>query len=229
MWLGTPRYGKLISRPDDTFCAGARIKVGIDILGVEYRTGESSHRKFGHELWDIAKVLFISLAIVLPIRYFLAQPFIVRGASMEPTFENNEYLIIDEASYYFQEPQRGQVIVFRYPRDPQQFFIKRIVGLPGEEVIIRNGRVHIVNANTPEGFALDEHYLHPPDRGTFPDGGRKLGLDEYFVLGDNRDFSSDSRVWGVLSKDFIIGRALLRIWPFDRFGLLSRVSLLKLS
>ncbi len=172
----------------------------------------------GYELWDIMKVVFVSLVIVLPIRYFLVQPFIVRGASMEPTFEDSEYLIIDELSYYIREPERGEVVVFRYPRDPRQFFIKRIVGLPREEVDIKSGRVMILNAEHPSGFVVDESYLDPSNRATYPDVHRKLGMDEYFVLGDNRDFSSDSRIWGTLSKELITGRTLFRVWPPNRFG-----------
>ena len=171
--------------------------------------------------WEITKVLLVSLAIVLPIRYFLVQPFIVRGASMEPTFEDSEYLIVDEVSYYLRVPARGEVIVFRYPRDPSQFFIKRIIGLPGEEVDIKSGRVTIVNAEHPKGFVVDEAYLDPPNKPTYPDGERKLGLDEYFVLGDNRDFSSDSRVWGILPKKLITGRTLLRVWPPSRLGVVT--------
>ena len=174
--------------------------------------------RIGYELWDIMKVLFISLAIVLPIRYFLVQPFIVRGASMEPTFEDSEYLIIDELSYYIRQPGRGEVVVFRYPRDPRQFFIKRIIGLPGEEVDIKSGRVMILNAEHPSGFVMDESYLDPPNRATYPDVHRKLGMDEYFVLGDNRDFSSDSRMWGILPKKLITGRTLFRVWPLSRLG-----------
>ena len=97
--------------------------------------------RWGGELWEIIKVLLVSVAIVLPIRYFIAQPFIVRGASMEPNFENSEYLVIDEVSYYFRGPQRGEAIVFRYPRDPRQFFIKRVVGLPGEEIKIQENGI----------------------------------------------------------------------------------------
>jgi len=174
------------------------------------------------EAWELAKVVIISLAVVLPIRYFIVQPFIVRGASMEPNFENSEYLIIDEASYYFRGATRGEVIVFRYPRDPRQFFIKRVIGLPEEEIEIKNGRVKVINSASPKGFILEEPYLDPPARPTRPDVSVSLGEDEYFMLGDNRDFSSDSRLWGPLKKDFIVGRAALRAWPFNKFGVLAQ-------
>lgn len=174
-----------------------------------------------HEFWEIIRVLLVSLAIVLPIRYFIVQPFIVRGASMEPTFENKEYLVVDEVSYYFREPKRGEVIVFRYPRDPSQFFIKRIIGLPGEKVEIYSGRVKIVNPEFSDGFTLDEPYLDPPNHFTTPDTKITLGSSQYFVLGDNRDFSSDSRIWGTLERKFITGRVFFRAWPVTRLGFLT--------
>lgn len=177
--------------------------------------------RFLSEIWEIARVLLISAAVVLPIRYFIAQPFIVRGASMEPNFEDREYLIVDEISYYMRPPKRGEAIIFRYPKDPSQFFIKRIIGLPGEKIQIENGKVMISSSAYPEGFALDESYLDPPGRLTRPDGTYALGADDYFVLGDNRDFSSDSRIWGPLKRKFMVGRAFFRAWPASRFGILS--------
>ena len=178
-------------------------------------------RKWGHELWEIGKILAISIAIVLPIRYYVVQPFIVRGASMEPNFEDREYLVIDELSYQFRAPERGEAIVFRYPRSPRQFFIKRIIGLPGEEVEIKSGRVAIIGKKNPDGVVLDEPYLDPPNRSTHPDVTITLKENEYFVLGDNRDASSDSRIWGALERRFVMGRVLFRVWPPSRFGILS--------
>ena len=180
--------------------------------------------RWGGELWEIIKVLLVSVAIVLPIRYFIAQPFIVRGASMEPNFENSEYLVIDEVSYYFRGPQRGEAIVFRYPRDPRQFFIKRVVGLPGEEIKIQEGRIRVYNPSYPEGFTLVEPYLDPPQRATNPDVSAKLGEGEFFVLGDNRDFSSDSRIWGSLPKNLVVGRVFFRVWPFAKLGMAPNYS-----
>ena len=179
---------------------------------------ESGRNSMGKEVWEIVKVLLISLAIMLPVRYFIVQPFIVRGASMEPNFEDRQYLFVDELSYQLREPRRGEVIVFRYPRDPSQFFIKRIIGLPGEKIVIQEGRVHIVNKEYPQGFILNEKYLDPQNRATWPDFSITLDQDKYFVLGDNRDSSSDSRVWGTLPKKLIMGRVLFRAWPLAKIG-----------
>lgn len=179
----------------------------------------------GIELWGIAKLFLIALAIVLPLRYYIAQPFIVRGASMEPNFEDKQYLIIDELTYQIREPKREETVVFRYPKDPQEFFIKRVIGLPGETVKIKDGEVRIKNSVYPDGFVLKQPYLDPPNHPTYPDTKLTLGSDEYFVLGDNRDFSSDSRIWGAVPKKNIIGRAYLRAWPPSRAGLVPDYSI----
>lgn len=173
--------------------------------------------RFFDDAWEIVRVLLISLAIVVPIRYFIVQPFVVRGASMEPNFIDRQYLVIDEASYYFRAPLRGEVIVFRYPRDRNQFFIKRIIGLPGETIAIANGRVTITNTRYPEGFVLQESYLNAISM-KYPDVLAALGMNEYFVLGDNRGASSDSRLWGPLGRKFIVGRAVFSAWPLLKFG-----------
>ena len=146
---------------------------------------------------------------------YVAQPFIVEGASMEPNFHGGDYLIIDELSYQFREPMRGEVVVFRYPLNPRNFFIKRIVGLPGEEVEIRGGSIFIAGFSE----ALDELYL-PQDLVTVPDLRVRLGPDQYFVLGDNRTHSSDSRAWGTLPGENITGRALVRLFPITKIDLL---------
>lgn len=188
----------------------------------EEQNHETGKRNAAQDVWELVRVLLVSLAIVLPIRYFIAQPFIVRGASMESAFEDREYLIVDEFSYYFWEPARGEPIIFRYPQDPRQFFIKRIIGLPGERIEIRNGRVRIFTEGVPQGFILEEAYLPSFHKGTFPDIDIELAGGEYFVLGDNRSASSDSRFWGALKKELIVGRALFRAWPIARFGLIEK-------
>lgn len=167
-------------------------------------------------IWEITKIVIIALLIVVPIRYFIFQPFFVRGQSMEPNFENGDYLIIDEISYRLREPQRGEVVVFKYPGNPSQRYIKRIVGLPGEIVEIKDGKVVIFNQG--ESQILDESDYLPPD--TFTSGEIKIALaeNEYFVLGDNRYASADSRRWGPLSREDIVGRVILRAWPFTAFA-----------
>lgn len=169
-------------------------------------------------VWDIAKVIILSLIIIIPVRWFIVQPFFVRGASMEPTYDHGDYLLVDEISYRFEEPQRGDVIVFRFPNDTSQFYIKRIIALPEETIVIREGSVRIINQEHPEGFFLREAYL---EESTLSELEITLEDDEYFVLGDNRNASYDSRKWGVLGRKFIVGRAFLRAWPFDRFDLLK--------
>lgn len=165
---------------------------------------------------EVVKVVIVSALIVVPIRYFLIQPFFVSGASMQPQFSNGEYLIIDEISYRNSPPQRGDVIVFRYPKDPSQFYIKRIIGLPGETVRIKDNKVLIFNEESPWGLQLDESSYLRQGEITKGDINIKLGGGEYFVLGDNRQASSDSRVFGAVDKKFIIGKVWLRAWPFDK-------------
>jgi len=179
-------------------------------------------RKFFIFIWEIVKVVVISLAIILPVRYFLIQPFYVQGASMEPNFHNSQYLIIDEISYRFDAPTRGQVVVFRYPRDPQEYFIKRIIGLPGEEVQIKDGAVIIYNTSHPNGLTLDEPYLATGTK-TYSDSEAKVsvGQNEYFVLGDNRGASKDSRYFGPVNKTFVTGKVLFRGWPLNQIKLFS--------
>lgn len=166
-------------------------------------------------VWETIKVVVISLAIILPIRYYLVQPFFVKGASMEPNFEDGDYLLVDELSYRFAMPERGDVVIFRYPLDPSQFFIKRIIGLPNETVAIKDNTVTIYNKDKPGGFVLGESYLASEQK-TLGNSVIKLDDNEYFVLGDNRLQSSDSRRWGSVNKSFITGKAFLRPWPITK-------------
>ncbi len=166
---------------------------------------------------EVVKVFLIALAIVVPVRYFLVQPFYVKGASMEPNFHDHEYLIVDEISYRLGEPHRGDVVVFKYPRDPRQFYIKRIIGLPGETVTIKDGSVFITSSDGKE-FKYDESsYLDPKVKTqgyTYSQVTLKNG--QYFVMGDNRSSSYDSRHFGVVDKKYLVGRALLRVLPLNR-------------
>ncbi|KKP93054.1 MAG: Signal peptidase I [Parcubacteria group bacterium GW2011_GWA1_36_12] len=171
--------------------------------------------------WDLFKIAVIALVIVLPIRYFLFQPFIVKGESMAPNFNTGDYLIIDEISYRFSDPQRGEVVVFRYPKDTTQRFIKRIIGLPGETVDIKNGEVSI--AKDGKNIVLNEEYL-PENLKTLGEVNIILKFNEYFVLGDNRDYSFDSRAWGVVPRSDVIGRAFLKIFPITSLSAISQPS-----
>jgi signal peptidase I len=161
-------------------------------------------------------IILMSLVIVIPIRYYLVQPFVVKGSSMEPNFSSGEYLIVSEIEYRLGDPERGDVIIFKYPKDPSEYYIKRIVGLPGEKVKIQGGKITIFNAQHPNGMILEEEYL-PGGRITRGNTEENLKEDEYFVLGDNRGASSDSRNWGTLSEKLIIGRAWIRVYPFNEF------------
>lgn len=165
---------------------------------------------------EVLQVLAISLALILPIRYFLIQPFYVQGASMEPNFFDHEYLIIDEISYRLNEPKRGDVVVFKYPSNPKEYFIKRVIGLPGETVEIINGKLRIFNQKHPNGVQLDESPYLDQDFTSNPQTVT-LKADEFFLLGDNRASSLDSRFFGAVNRSYLIGRVWLRGYPFDRF------------
>ena len=179
---------------------------------------ESPQKREGNFLWELIKFAVIAFIIVVPIRTFVAQPFIVSGASMEPTFENADYLIVDELSYHLEKPTYGDVVIFRYPKDPSKYFIKRIIGIPGDTVKLSGARVTIVNAAHPQGFELDQSFI-PEGRQSNDHSELTLGSGEYFVLGDNRKASSDSRYWGALPEENIIGRAFVRLFPINQIEL----------
>lgn len=186
-------------------------------------TEVSTTKRVAYFLWDIIKVVCISLAIIIPIRYFLIQPFYVKGASMEPTFHDHDYLIVDEISYRFHQPARGDIVVFRYPKDPTQFFIKRVIGLPGETVEVKDGYVFIYNDSGKKKYLLNESdYL---DLGITTSGEKMWVLkdSEYYVLGDNRSHSLDSRGFGPINREYIVGKVLLRGWPLDRLTVFDNV------
>ncbi|HNU96302.1 MAG TPA: signal peptidase I [Candidatus Magasanikbacteria bacterium] len=169
---------------------------------------------------EMIKVAVLAGITIALIRYYLFKPFYVKGASMEPNFHEKEYLIIDELSFRFREPVRGEVIVFRFPEDPKEYFLKRVIGLPGETVKVQGGKVYIYNSENPEGFLLDENYL--PDS-LITDGDRttKVGENQLFVLGDNRPNSFDSRRFGPIDKSLVVGRAWLRGWPLNKLAVFS--------
>ncbi len=168
---------------------------------------------------EIVQIVAIALAIIIPVRYFLIQPFVVKGASMEPNFYDSEYLIVDELSYRFRSPERGEVVVFHPPKNEMQYYIKRVIGLPGETVEVHDGKIIVSNTEYPNGIELTESYL---DEYTDGNVRKTLGKDEYFLMGDNREASLDSRGFGPVQLDGdvstgdIIGRVWIRGFPLDR-------------
>lgn len=192
----------------------------------------NSSKDFLYFIYDLLKTGIIVFFIAFALRYFAIQPFIVDGESMMPNFVNNEYLLAEKISYLVGEPKRGDAIIFRYPGNPNVNYIKRIIGLPGETVRIENDAITIVNKDHLQGEVLKENYIPTSaltltsDKGSFE---QTLKADEYFVLGDNRQHSSDSREWGILPKANIIGRAWLTVIPIKEFGIQKRVSYSNLS
>lgn len=200
-------------------------------------SAENVYYGVGNFLLEVVKVIILAAVIIFPIRIFLFQPFFVQGASMEPNFHDGQYLIINEFGYkktdvgfnghrFFtvsphKNLQRGDVVVFHFPKDPRKYYIKRVIGLPGEKVEIKNNRVYIYNDSYPEGMMLiEDNYL---STGTITDSKSFSGIglkdDEYFVLGDNREASSDSRFWGSVKNDLIMGKVLLRAWPLNKMDI----------
>lgn len=172
---------------------------------------EAPQDKNSSSFWkELLQLVILSLIIVVPFRLYIAQPFIVDGASMDPTFEDSEYLIVDELSYYFKTPERGSVLIFKYPKDQSKYFIKRVIGLPGEIVSLEDGKIIITNSEHPNGLLLEEPYVRYTKKET---ASYVLGQGEYFVMGDNRMQSADSRVWGPVPEDHIIGRPIIRFLP----------------
>lgn len=191
--------------------------------------------------WEIIKTILGVALFVVFFRFFVIQPFYILGNSMLPDFHEGEYLFIDEASYHFRAPARGEVVVFRHPDElcnafvnnnkllktvvqgPCKSYIKRVIGLPGETIMVRDGKVTVINDENPSGLVLDEDYIRV-DVKTLGNLNVTLEKDEFFVLGDNREpnASSDSREWGPLKKDFIIGRAWLRLLPFADMGFIHK-------
>lgn len=167
--------------------------------------------------WELVRFTVLAILIVIPIRVFIAQPFVVSGSSMFPTFRDGDYLIVDEISYRLNVPKRNDVVVFRYPNDTKKFFIKRVIGLPNETIDIKGSVITITNGENKNGFVLTEPFV-----GSIANNNTHFELkdDEYFVMGDNRMQSSDSRYWGAVKKDLIVGKAFLRLLPVNKIDIL---------
>lgn len=171
----------------------------------------------GSALKEILTFIVLAVIIVVPVRLFIAQPFVVEGESMHPTFQSGDYLIVDQLTYRFNDPKRGDVVVFKYPNDHRVFYIKRVIGLPGETVHIEKGKTSVTKIDGTK-ITLDESYVVAEDATYTLD--RTLGEDEFFVMGDNRPRSSDSRIWGALPREDLMGRAFMRLLPPDAIGVL---------
>ncbi len=184
---------------------------------------EGPFTRFRKSFWgEIIQIIVVSLIIVIPFRAYIAQPFLVSGPSMDNTFANGEYLIVDELTYSLRDPHRGEVVIFHYPLDVNKFFIKRVIGLPGETVQIKAGKVTICKPDCETDknkFTLDEPYVKM-DKSNLPRGDitTTLKAEEYYVLGDNRGVSSDSRIWGPVKRNLFSGRPFLRLLPVNKFS-----------
>jgi len=190
-------------------------KKDVEIVGEKERGFLATASVFFLELVKVALLAAITIALV---RYFLFKPFYVKGQSMEPNFYEKDYLIIDELSYRFREPQRGEVIVFKAPTVEKDYYLKRILGLPGERVKVGDGKVVVYNDDYPQGVLVEEFYLAEETPGS---NMLTLGPGQYYVMGDNRDASYDSRRFGAIEEGSIIGRAWVRGWPFTRISAFS--------
>lgn len=166
----------------------------------------------------------VALGLALFIRFFIAAPYVVSGASMEPNFHDWQYLIVDRLSYDFKEPERGDIIIFDLPGESGRALIKRVIGLPGDTVVLSGQKITIINEQNLKGITLDEPYLDPANLTGTNAMEVTLEADEYFVLGDNRRVSSDSRIWGTLPRKDIVGRVFLRLYPLDKIGVFPSVS-----
>jgi signal peptidase I len=166
-------------------------------------------------MFSFIQSVVITVLLAFLLRVFVVQPFVVDGSSMEPNFHNNEYIIIDKLSYRFHNPKRGDVIVLHPPVAVAENYIKRIIGLPGETVSVENGDVFI------NGQKIDEPYLGDENHKTTPfnmSGPVTLGPNDYYVMGDNREHSSDSRDWGILNRSEIEGRTWFVVFPLSNFS-----------
>ncbi len=187
-------------------------------------------KKIFHSLYlfvtDILETAVLAFALFIIVNVFVAQLHQVYGNSMLPDFHNGEYLLTDKVTYRLRPPERGEVIIFKAPEAPHLDYIKRIIGLPGETLMIKDNQVYVFNGTHPDGLVLKESYLKP---GAVTEGKKSISEgvkfvippDSYVVFGDNREVSSDSRTWGVITKSEIIGRSLVRLWPPSTFTVIA--------
>ncbi len=177
--------------------------------------GPSMLAGLGNALRELIETLLLTLVIFLLIR-FAVQNFRIEGFSMEPNFHDGQFLLVNKIVYMLHLPERGDVVIFRYPNNPSRDFIKRVIGLPGDRVEVVNGRVLINGELLPETYPLNV--------GSYSYSPVIVGPEEYFVLGDNRNNSSDSHSWGMLPAKNIIGKAWVSYWPPQMIGLVPTYS-----
>lgn len=176
---------------------------------------EKEEKSTRQSFFELVRFALLALLIVVPIRLFVVEPFVVSGWSMFPTFDDADYLIIDKISYEVRDPSRDEVVIFKYPKDTTKFFIKRVIGLPHETVDIKGSTITITKENK-TSLTLEEPYVKNISNN---ETHVVLGEDEYFVMGDNRSASSDSRFWGPVPRKNIVGRALVRLLPFKNISI----------
>ena len=176
-----------------------------------------------HFFLDFLETIVVALSIFVVVYLFVVQPHEVKGSSMEPNFHNNEYILTDKFSYKFSPPQRGDVVIFKAPNNPDIDYIKRVIGLPGDQVKIEGGYVFVNGDRLTESYLSDTTQLFPGS--SIREGEEStIPQDHLFVLGDNRPHSSDSREFGPIPKRLIIGKAFLRYWPPQQFGILPKIT-----
>ena len=196
---------------------------------IDYSPGQSTEvvkspfQKMGASLVDFIQTLVVFGAIFAIVYLFIAQPHKVSGSSMVPTFQNGDFILTDKISYRIGEPRNGDIIVLKNPRNESQDFIKRIVATPGQSLKVQGNSVYV------NGVRIIEAYLPQATvtrNGSFLEEGEeiKVAPNQYYVFGDNRNHSSDSREWGAITKDEIVGKVFFRYWPPDSFGLIHHSS-----
>lgn len=177
----------------------------------EVKETKSSKKSF---LRETVESILIAAILAVIIRFFIIEPFYIPSGSMEPTLQVNDRIVVSKVSYYFEDPERGDVVVFKYPKDTSRNFVKRLIGKPGETIELKGGNLYINGEFVPEGYL-------PVDLVYSDYGPVVVPPDNYFMLGDNRNNSEDSRFWGFMNKDLIIGKAIIIYWPIDRIGLIK--------
>ncbi|MFA6082268.1 MAG: signal peptidase I [Patescibacteria group bacterium] len=195
---------------------------------IQHPIAEHPLGQFLRFIYEIGKTVVVVLVIYTLVHYLLIQPFQVEGSSMERNFHNDEFLMVQKISYAIKAPERGDVIVFKYPLNPSLNYIKRVIGLPGDKLTISDGKVIITNTDNPKGLVLNEGYLDAGKvtsvNGDTAERSWLIENNQYFVMGDNRDHSDDSRSWGTVPKQNLVGKVWVTVYPFSDFGLIAHAT-----